>query len=288
MIQYIAEAQGLWYEGSQSWLRRMQGQPIILPFAVVGEPAGRELLFLEDHFNSATRIRRGRLFERDQRNGWPADAVSCFPNRDLRNAANFFNVNRSYKTADVQIKPGVEIELGDNGAKSPWIIVLSEKTGLEGHYVTIKSKTLFGILPEILVDQIPESNRHDVLSSIEAVVEAASIQAPQSVIDTCRNAACHLISARFPETNPNGEKDLGDLVRHFASEAKAKLCTDAAEAVLFLLERSSSHLINRLHSRAKANAAASLGTRPVSLRDADLAVSALAFLLQDFGWAVNE
>lgn len=275
MSDWIAEAGGVWFEGSQAQLRRMQGQPVILPFVVVGQHAGPELLFVEDYFNSATRIRRGRLFQKDQRNGWRADAVSCFPNRDLSNAANFFNVNRSYKTADVQITPGVEIELGNNGSKSRWIVVFSEKVGLDGHYVTLKSKTLFGVLPEILVDQIPEGNRHDIVTSTEAVVEAASIQAPQSVIDACRNAACHLISAYHPQSNPDGIKDLGGLVR-WLNDNNKRACGSAGE------------LINNLHSRAKPNAAASRGTRPVSLRDAEMAVSALAFLLQDFGWAVNE
>jgi len=274
MIQYIAEAQGLWYEGSQSWLRRIQGHPIILPFAVVRKFAARELLFLEDYFNSATRIRRGRLFEKDDRNSWQASVVSRFPNRDLQNAADIFNVNRSYKTADVQIGPGDEIELGDNGAASRWIVVFSERTGLEGHYVTVKSKTFFGVLPEPLPDQIPESSRHDVLISLDAVVDAASIQAPQSVIDASRNAACHLISAKFPESNPDGKKDLGQLVSWLKEDDKVAC-------------GSSSYLINSLHSRAKANAAASRRTRPVSRRDAELAVSALAFLLQDFGWGME-
>ena len=271
MIQFIAEAQGLWYEGSQSWLRRIQGQPMILPFEVIGKPAGQELLFLEDYFNSATRVRRGRLFEKDIRNSWPADVVSRFPNRDLLNAINRFDVTRSYKTADVQIKPGDEIELGDSNARSRWIVVLSERIGFEGHFITLKSKTFFGVLPEPLPDHIPEANRHDVLGSLAAVVEAASIQAPQSAIDACRNAACHLISAKFPTSNPDGKKDLGKLVNWLTQDDKLS-CSCA------------SNLINSLHSRAKANAAASRGTRPVSQRDADLAVSALAFLMQDSGW----
>lgn len=272
MIEFIAEAQGLWYEGSQSWLRRIQSHPVILPFAVIGKPLGRELLFLEDYFNSATRIRRGRLFEKDDCNSWPANVVSRFPNRDLHNAENRFDVNRSYKTADVQTRPGDEIELGDNGARSRWIVVLVERTGFEGHYITVKSKTFFGVLPQLFPDQVPEPNRCDILSSMEAVVDAASIQAPQSVIDACRNAACHLISAKFPESNPDGKEDLGKLVKWLARDDKES-CSSSA-----------SNLINRLHSRAKANAAASRGTRPVSRRDAELAVTALAFLMQDFEW----
>jgi hypothetical protein len=193
----------------------------------------------------------------------------------LNNAANVFNANRAYKTADIHIKPGTEIELGDQGSGSRWIVVLSEHIGLEGHFLTLKSKTLFGVLPELATDAIPESNRHDVVGSLNAVVEAASVQAPQSVIDACRNAACHVISARFAASNSDGKNDLGKLVKYLVNEKMSAL----ADAV---------DLINRLHSRAKANAAASHGTRPVSRRDAELAIGALAFLLQDAGWAVNE
>lgn len=274
MMQYIAEAQGLWYEGSQSWLRRIQSHPIILPFSVVGKTESKELLFLEDYFNSTTRIRRGRLFQKDDRNSWPASVVSRFPNSDLRYDVDRFDVNRSYKTADVQIRHGDEIELGDGSAGSRWIVVLSERIGLEGHYVTIKSKTFFGVLPELLPDQIPQSNKDDVLGSIEAVVDAASIQAPQSVIDACRNAACHLISAKFPASNPVGKQDLGKLVGWLAKNDR-KSCGSAGS------------LINSLHSRAKVNAAVSRGTRPISGRDAELALSSLAFLLQDFGWGTQ-
>ena len=275
MIQYIAEAQGLWYEGSGSWLRRIQGNPMILPLSVAGRAPGQELLFHKDYFNSATRIRRGRVFEKDVRNGWAADCVARFPDRDLNNAANDFNVNRAYKTADIQIKPGTEIELGDHGSGSRWIVVLSERIGLEGHFLTLKSKTLFGVLPELVPDAISESNRHDVVGSLNAVVEAASVQAPQSVIDACRNAACHVISAMFPDSNPNGKNDLGKLVKYLAND-KMDALAHAGD------------LINRLHSRAKANAAASRGTRPVSRRDAELAVGAIAFLLQDTGCADDE
>jgi hypothetical protein len=275
MIHYIAEAQGLWYEGSESWLRRIQANPMIIPLSVTGRTIGQELLFYEDYFNSATRIRRGRMFEKDMRSTWPASCVARFPNRDLNNASDVFNVNRSYKTADIHVKPGIEIELGEQGSGSRWIVVFSERIGLEAHFLTLKSKTLFGVLPEIVADAIPESNRYDVVGSLNAVVEAASVQSAQSAIDACRNAACHVISAMFPASNPNGKSDLGKLVKYLANEKKGAL-TDAGD------------LINTLHSRAKANASASHGTRSVSRRDAELAVGALAFLLQDGGYAVNE
>lgn len=275
-MHYIAEAQGLWYEGTQAWLRRVQGLPIILSFAIADEPPILDRLFVEDYFNSSTRIRRGRLFERDNnKNGWPANCVSRFPNRDAINPSNTFNVNRAYRTADLQPKLGVEVSLGDNDANSRWIVVLSERIGLEGCFVTLKSKTYLGVLPQLIVSEIPAGSRHDVQAAVEAVVETATIQAPQAVIDACRNAACYIISARHPASNPNGKNDLGPLVSYLGNQ-KMQAQADAG------------NLIRQFHVRAKANAAAMHGTRPVSRNDAELAVNALAFLLQDFGWAAND
>jgi hypothetical protein len=154
-----------------------------------------------------------------------------------------------------------------------------------GLVVTLKAKTFLGVLPEVVPEAIPDDNRQDILLALDAVVESATIQAPQPVIDACRNAASHMISSKFPESNPNGRLDLGALVKWLIDQSKLKKCTDTADSILYLLEASTSHLVNQLHSRGKANAAAVHGTRPVSQRDADLAVSAIAFLLQDFGWA---
>lgn len=275
MMQYIAEVQGLWYEGSQAWLRLVQGHPIILPFTIIGEQGGAERVFLEDYFNSSTRIRRGRLFVRDGLDTWRASGVSRFPHHDTSNAADVFRVNRAYRTADTLLKPGAEVDLGNSGASSRWLVVLMERIGLESCFVTLRSKSQFGVLPELIVSEIPAPSRRDVLASIEAVVETAPIQAPQAVIDACRNAACNVISAQHPASNPDGKKELGPLVRYLVDhEMQAQ--ADAGD------------LIRSLHSRAKPNAAASHGTRPVSRNDAELAVGALAFLLQDFGWAVNE
>ena len=196
-----------------------------------------------------------------------------------------FDANRSFRTAEESVKPGCVAVLGDNNAQSYWTVVFSEKMGLEAHYLTLKSKTYFGVLPEVNRSAIPEANRQDILQALDAVVEAAPIQAPQPVIDACRNAACHMITAKFPKSNPTGKQDLGELVAWLLSEGRLQSCTDVAGALVYLLEASSSHLINRLHSRAKANAAAQHGTRPVSRQDANLAVDVIAFLLQDFGWA---
>ncbi|RCN59116.1 hypothetical protein [Acidiferrobacter thiooxydans] len=284
-MSYIAEAQGIWYEGSSSWLRLMQQHPLLLPIRFVGHLPDAEMLFREEYFNSATRIRRGWLYERTERFGWGPGCVSRHPLREYNNHNTGLTMSKAYKAAECSVRNGWTAILGDNNAQSHWTVVFAERAGLDAHYLTLKSKTYFGVLPEVNRDVIPEANRQDILRALDAVVEAAPIQAPQPVIDACRNAACHMISAQFPESNSAGKKDLGELVTWLLNEGKLKSCTDAAGTLVYLLEVSSSHLIARLHSRAKANAAAQHGTRPVSQQDANLAVDAIAFLLQDFGWA---
>ena len=282
-MNYLVEARGIWFDGSSAILNIIQGSLVLLPIVFPGQHPNTEMLFREDYFNSATRVRRGRLYRRDNdKVSWATQSV-FLPHGHF--AGEHVNVNRCYTTVAGLVKPGSVAVLGDNGAQSHWVVVFSEKVGLEAHYLTLKSKTYFGVLPEIDRDAIPEANRQDILQALDAVVEAAPIQAPQPVIDACRNAACHMITAKFPESNPTGKKDLGDLVTWLLDEGKLKSCTDAASALVYLLEASCSHLINRLHTRAKANAAAQHGTRAVSQQDANLAVDAIAFLLQDFGWA---
>ena len=268
-MDYIAEAGGIWYEGSISALRVLQRDYILLPIAFPGNiGVGQDILFREDYFNSATRIRRGRLYQKDVKTDWNFSHVERIQ-KDVQ--VGVFRANVSYKTAADSVKPGWTAVLGNNNAQSHWVVVMSEKIGSEAHYLTLKSKTYFGVLPEIKPDAIPEANRQDILQALDAVVEAAPIQAPQPVIDACRNAACHIITAKFPESNPTGGKELGPMVR-WLNDNKHQTKADAAD------------IVNSLHSRAKANAAAQHGTRPVSRQDANLAVDAIAFLLQDFGW----
>ena len=51
-MSYIAEAQGLWYEGSGVWLRLIQQHPVLLPIAFQGQFPHVELLSREDYFGA--------------------------------------------------------------------------------------------------------------------------------------------------------------------------------------------------------------------------------------------
>jgi hypothetical protein len=262
-MNYLAEAHGLWYEGNQSWMQLVQQHGLLLPAEISGISNLQNLRFREDHFDPATRVRCGRLYERTDESWTPAN-VSPKPYPS-------FHINTLYKTAGFPVKGGATAVLGRDGGQSHWLVVLAERAE-DAHYLTLKSKTYFGVLPEVNSKAIPDGNCPGILEALDAVVEVAPIKVPQSVIEACRNAACYMIAAKFPESNPKGEKDLGAIVR-WLNDNKHQTKADAAD------------IINRLHSRAKANATAQHGTRPVSQQDANLAVDAIAFLLQDFGWA---
>ena len=290
-MNYIVEAEGLWYEGTSANLRLMLQHPTVLPINFVGDESKIRRVFLEEYFNSATRIRRGRLYDEEPSGGrptwWPGK-ISHFPYAEQQRKG--FHVNASYKAAESLVMPGWTAILGDNNAQSYWTVVFSEKAGLDAHYLTLKSKTYFGVLPEVNWEVIPEANRQDLQQALDAVVEAAPTQAPQPVIDACRNAACHMITAKFPESNPKGGKDLGQIASWLEQEGHRKKKArkaeaEATDALIELPDSYTSYVVNELHRRAKANAAAARCTRQASQQDANLAVDAIAFLLQDFGWA---
>jgi hypothetical protein len=286
-MNYIAKAQGIWFEGSSALLYAIERSLVLLPMAVPEQQSKTEMLFREDYFNSATRIRRGRVYRRDDgQQSWSTQSVRT-PLGFL--AGTLLNVTCCYTTAECALKPTQLAVLGDGNAQSYWTVVFSEKTS-DALYLTLKSKTYFGVLPEVNWEAIPAANRQDIQQALDAVVEAAPIQAPQPVIDACRNAACHMISAKFPESNPKGKKDLGQLASWLEREGHRKkkarkADAEATDALIELPDSYTSYVVNELHRRAKANAAAARCTRPAFQQDANLAVDAIAFLLQDFGWA---
>ena len=133
-------------------------------------------------------------------------------------------------------------------------------------------------MPELDLNAIPQVNRSDIVHALDAVAEAAPIQAPQSVIEACRNAAYHIITAKYPDSIVNDADELGKIARWLDDETKHPC--ERLRGLGAVVE-----MVNNLHNRAKANGPRARGTRPVTQNDSNLAVSAIAFLLQDIGWA---
>lgn len=286
MSEYIAQIEGEYYQGSGANLRLMSPQPVLLSIRLTTSQApGPEQILLEHYFDALSRIRKGVLYSRESNVPWSTARISPPPVFH----GNTINPNQTWRcTHDKKFSPGTMVSLGGYSGQTQWMVISNEEDFLHGSLLTLKAKTFFGVLPELVPEAIPENERSNVISAIRAVVDSAPTQAPQPVIDTCKHAIAILISAKFPESNPSGKEDIGRLVSWLFNSSKRLECTDAAKSFVYLLEYIGSHLVNQLHSRAKPNAAFRLGTRPTSQWDAALAVQCVAFLLQDFGWAVNE
>ena len=195
-MEYLAKKHGLWLEGAYSRLRLITPPPVVLPFGLNGHANGNIYVFCEDYFDSATRVRRGRLYQSSGRNGDRFEVVNFFP---YSSPSNGCPIDEIYETARLTIKAGQEVILGDNLAQTYWTVVLAERRGWDAYYITLKSKTFLGVLPELLSEEIPANNREDIHRALDAVVEAASVQAPQPVIDACRVAATHMLLAMYPQ-----------------------------------------------------------------------------------------
>lgn len=194
LSDYIAQIEGDYYEGTHVKLRLITPQPVILSSRLEDKFAhsGSKIIFVEDYFNSGTRIRRGRLYMESNKKSWSPENISPKPvSTDIDPSGVIVaNVNESYETYTGQDKKyGSAIVLGDGSVESRWRVVLAERVLSDGLMVTLNSKTFLGVLPDVVLEAIPEKNRQDILQAIDAVVESATSQAPQPVIDTCRNDA---------------------------------------------------------------------------------------------------
>lgn len=288
-MDYLAQIEGDYYEGTNVKLRLIIPQPLILSFRLESSEPAHEHIFVEDYFNSSTRIRRGRVYKQSNYKSWSIDRITPRPLSWNQSGPDIdkcpANINDSFEAgATIALMSGNGVVLGKGAGESHWTVVFAEQVISHGYLVTLKSKTFLGVLPELIPENIPQNNREDIVQALKAVVEAAPIQAPQPVIDSCRVAVTHMLTAQYPDANPKGEKELQKIISYIRSNHGKEACI-AGAATLVEKRCAASELVNKLHTRAKPN---SNDTRAASSRDADLAVSAIAFLLQDFGWAANE
>ena len=280
MMDYIAVIEGDYYEGNDNNLRIMNPRPMVLPLVVMGNSNQEvgSIVFIEDYFNSAARIRRGRVYIPGIQNSWYKGMISPLPPIFRAQSIANQNVNQvkaqvSYMSLNSSVMPtGTEVLLGQKGSQSSWSVVLAEQDLSSGLVLTLKAKTFLGVLPDVDASALPDNNRQDILYALGAVVETASIQAPQPVVDACREAVYQMVKAAYPMSISNPADELGKMVLWLNKNDKGALGVTM-------------ELVRTLHNRGKGAVAAQYGTRPLSPEDANLAVSAVAFLLQDFGWA---
>ncbi|HSD38701.1 MAG TPA: hypothetical protein VLC92_14410 [Rhodocyclaceae bacterium] len=241
------------------------------------------LVFREDSFDPVTRVRRGRLYGRPEQGVWtdtwhnaphPADP-NLYGTQAGRVVQNLDTFHPLWNFgARVRSNPRMLLVLGDKDNPTIWRIHSVERISSGEDLVTLRARSSFGALPEILEDQIPELARIAVLQEVDHVADGAFRSGPVALIDLCRNAAVVVIG-HWLVANGHGEKrteqDLGLLIKALPEDRR--MLRDAAD------------VINLLHPRGKSNEREKLGLRKPTDEDAEIALNCLGMILREIGWA---
>jgi hypothetical protein len=294
---------GLVYEGLEGPTSPVWPTPTLVQATLIESPADLlslpgdfvtspfHSMFVDQSFDPASRIRRGRLFQKFGGIGWESVRVEAHPalNSDMLKAAN--GNGRVSKELSVFMEcttliqkqsrgEGMQLALGQRDSYSLWRILQTERIATGDVLVTLRAESAFGILPQLDKSKIHPGCVRGVEAALERVLSSAYRELPQSVVDQCRNAAVMVISrwmhVETGDADPI-EQDLG----HWIRAVKVKFGEQEMVAL-----RSALEAINRLHPRGKDNEANKHQLRQVEDADAEFAVHALGFILREVKWVV--
>lgn len=251
-----------------------------------------KLIFREDSFEPVTRVRRGRLYEWREgglQQTWffsphPAEPVAHY---SMAKDGQLSRMLYTYRPAQIfaSFRPSMlhaHLVLGTKSAATVWRIVSMETVASGEELVTLRARSSFGVLPELVEDHIPVGARSEVLTNLEHVADAAFRSSAVSLIDLCRATATVVLAHWLESTGDPPDKvhhlDLGALLKAFE---KQQGNTDNSPSAA----GSAIRLLQRFHSRGKPNEQKRYNTRPPTDEDAQLVLSALGFLLREVGWA---
>ena len=293
----IEQSTGLIYEGTGSPDIPVIPMPSVVHAKIIQRsedwkslPSPSEvfgLVFREDSFDSVSRTRRGRLYQKKDGAQPEQHTVSAHPyDRGLLpgfDKATRKNMFVYMSCIDILHKPnqgqGLKLALGSSHGASAWRIVQTEAIYSGAVMVTLKALSVYGILPELDTEKIEERSRPVVMQALAKVLDSAFKESPGSVVDNCRDAMQTIISSWLAQ---NGSTDvvIGNELAKVAALIEAtpheKICVGNLGKVCA-----------KLHSRNKSNAQRQKGYRPILEEDAELALQALGFTIRDLGWSKN-
>lgn len=289
----IDQNTGLVYEVNGGIGRPVWPTPVITPakfvFPSEGEMKAHGMSdrfgyrFREDSFDPIARVRRGRFYySGDQGHSQPIQTrVTAHPGNPISPLARdapganilletFWGNPIYYK----HIKDKTErpiVLLGVDDRFTAWTIISIEAIATGEDLVTLKARSSFGILPDIIKTKVPEGFQAKLNETLETFVDEVHRSSPVSVIDRARDAASHALLAYF-DLRGEAAKDLNDLAKKL-EENKKILAANAARIIAWL------------HARAKPSEQEKRELRPVREQDADLAVQCVGTLLCEIGFA---
>jgi hypothetical protein len=286
------------YEGG-GWLHAVYPPPILTPITLASRESAKAVpdsvtvintpfLFREDSFDPTARIRRGRMYRRDntqfQNRNVYAHPARQSEMRDKHRAATVLSkpliIFHPHHLSAIVMRPlsDVRIILGTEQANSVWTIVDVERIHTNEELLTLRAIRSLGVLPNIKVDLLQQSDIGKIVQSLEILSFEIHKSAPESVIDRARDVISVAISS-YLETKDLSVigQDLGELIRGLNSlgvNDRRRIVSSAAE------------IVRLLHARSKPSEQEKRPTRRIMEQDAELAIACVGVTLCDFGWAV--
>lgn len=250
-----------------------------------------KLIFREDSFDPVTRVRRGRLYQWQEgslKETWhfPPHPAEPTDRHSMTNEGLLHRTLYTYRpvhnfASRFDGLTRLQLVLGTKSAPTVWSIVSVETIASGEDLITLRSRSSYGALPELIEDSIPDVAKQEVLCSLEKVADAAFRSGPVSLIDLCRAAVTVILAYWLSSTGEVPDNvahlDVGELLKLIEKRYNNPNEHDALKSAIRLLQR--------CHSRGKPNEQKRYNTRPLTEEDAQLVLQALGFILRDVGWA---
>lgn len=284
MTERLALWRGTFYEGDSRNVRAIHPAPVISQAACdfVSIVGIEELIFREDAFDPATRIRRGRLYV-GGRTSHSWDQVTV----DGINTYNWNNLRPEVSYA--AWKPGVNphgildhvIQIGGGDFTTNWRVIAIERLSIGQILLTLRAQSLFGVLPDLHANPLDEQNnplqqdkQSQIKSSMARLVDVFHRLQPVPTVDAARETSRVILAAWIG--SKADAKDLKDVIDLIPKKMRV-LCNSA-------------FIVNRLHPRAKSSeqemqAGDGNIIREPTEEDAEASVHLIAMMLREIGWA---
>ena len=284
MIERLVLWRGTFYEGDSHNVRAIHPIPVISRAACDFVPVigAEEIVFREDTFDPATRIRRGRLYL-DGRTTHSWDQVTV----DGRNTYNWNNLRP--EASYVAWKPRTNLQdvldqvihIGDSDFVTKWKIVAVERLSIGQIMMTLRAQSLYGVLPDLCRDPLDKQDSPlkreklaQVKLSMNQLIDTYHRFQPVPTVDAARETARVILAAWIgSEADGRDLKKVIDLIPEKVS-------------VLY----SAAYIVNRLHPRTKTAEQEAQAKKGNTLReptedDAQTSVHLVGMLLREIGWA---
>ncbi|MBQ0832015.1 hypothetical protein [Marinobacter sp.] len=263
------------YIGSRDHYPEHLQQAPVFPVKVFGELVGAlsgpeidsstisEYVFQELSFDPLSQIRRGYVWRK-------MDSQPQYWGHPPRQDAGLitFQYQGFLGILEGRLPSQVMFTFGNPSNFTIGELVHFESDVISQELLTIKMRPQFGFLPRLKKGVLEGDELGRVETALNDVVLGYRSSPPASVIDRCRDALTVFLSIKLKTTGV----DLGQLIKKF----------DAANDNRRSVVANLAHTVSRLHARSKP---AETDYPPVSDRQAELAVGAVAEVLISLRWA---